>query len=855
MLRSRLCLLFLVIALGPAVAQRPLITSHDLTALLPHLRFEGRPVANAEALAIKLAPMRTKLATLSRDGRHLAYTVTDGPYTRIDIRSIDHPSEVHDVQLGDMATAEIIALEWTSPERLVIATEDWVIGAVELGQDRVRSLITPRSFKVRIGGRALITRRREEDPYQTYEMDRPARLLNLDSQLPDHVIIEGVAGDSIRNAFLVTARLDLASGEWKYLDEVRITTPAMRTISDRTGRIRLQEDRTTLPFQWQIRVLDAEGRPQRWRDLEDVIAPEIAATFEAPPDQLWSRRSIPLGFAADPNLLYYTSNAASDTFGVYALDLTTGQRTDFAITSNALDLVDPAAEISPRAIGRTERFVRAENAAVYYTDFRPRLPPSPLVLDRATHAVVGVRTQDFESGVQWLDDALASVQNEINTQFRGRHATILNWDDARTRYLVHVESRSDPGRYFIYDRADQRWIEQLRQAPRLEPGTLHPTIAFATQAPDGRRITGQLTSPRTPLLKKPPLLVMFADGPWQTAPQGFSGPVQMLAEFGCAVLQLNYRGTAGLGRELLLGAREAPDQATASDVAAALDELAQSHPFDRKRVATIGVGYGGWLALRTAQLLPDRIRCVVSLNGFNNIDRLLEAPPPRELPEGRNRNLELVENAVNYLDQANSTLSSFAKSAEESDPRNLPDGTVEEEDDTEVNLFTPEGRASTRLQSFDRDAASNAESEGAMWEDVYWANKARLDAMLVMQDAIEVTPVHPRSVFARWYFEPLIDHRESLSVLNHIDDLKAEVFIGQEIHNPHAPTADATALRRALDAARNPPDYWEISAHAWSRPIDQQPEVWLQVARFFNENLYNFDVQVGTAVEVKEDTR
>lgn len=211
---------------------------------------------------------------------------------------------------------------------------------------------------------------------------------------------------------LAPFRTNLATGEWRRIEDARITAPVMRFVTDRQGRFRMVENRTVLPFDWRVR--SGGVRLERRRNLEDAIDPTLAATFEAGPEALWSDRSLLLEFGADPAVLYYASNANRNTFGIYAVNLETGERTNFVVANDRLDLADPEQEISPRAIGRTERFLRAENAAVYYTDFRPSPPASPLILDRATHNPVGEHTHDYASGAHWLDDEIATVQTEIN---------------------------------------------------------------------------------------------------------------------------------------------------------------------------------------------------------------------------------------------------------------------------------------------------------------------------------------------------------------------------------------------------------------------------------------------------------
>lgn len=228
--------------------------------------------------------------------------------------------------------------------------------------------------------------------------------------------------------------------------------------------------------------------------------------------------------------------------------------------------------------------------------------------------------------------------------------------------------------------------------------------------------------------------MLFRDGPWLPANHGYAGEVQMLAEYGCNVLQLNYPGTAGLGRNTLLRARTRADRATADDVRIGLDWLTENHPYSARRVAAVGIGFGGWLALRTAEILPDRFRCVVSLNGFNDLKPLFTPPPQRELPEGRDRNLELSENTLACLNQLNQMAQVTIDEARQDDPNVEPLPT----------LSTTPGQPGNQLESFDFEQASAGEAGAAAGqEDAYWARQRMHNALRLMAEEIEATPVAP----------------------------------------------------------------------------------------------------------------
>src|SRR5690606_11503240 len=95
---------------------------------------------------------------------------------------------------------------------------------------------------------------------------------------------------------------------------------------------------------------------------------ELAAGFAATRETLLDERSSPLGFGADPNVLYYASNVGRATFGIYALDLRSGARTEFSVEDPNLDLARPQGDFPAAGSGRFEQMMRSVNVAAQDAD-------------------------------------------------------------------------------------------------------------------------------------------------------------------------------------------------------------------------------------------------------------------------------------------------------------------------------------------------------------------------------------------------------------------------------------------------------------------------------------------------------
>jgi len=80
---------------------------------------------------------------------------------------------------------------------------------------------------------------------------------------------------------------------------------------------------------------------------------------------------------------------------------------------------------------------------------------------------------------------------------------------------------------------------------------------------------------------------------------------------------LNHRSVAGVRAEDHKALRAAIDRVSVNDALAAIEWIAASSPdrsFDRGRIATLGRGFGGYLALRSLQLHPAVFRCGIAVD-------------------------------------------------------------------------------------------------------------------------------------------------------------------------------------------------------------------------------------------------
>jgi dipeptidyl aminopeptidase/acylaminoacyl peptidase len=121
-----------------------------------------------------------------------------------------------------------------------------------------------------------------------------------------------------------------------------------------------------------------------------------------------------------------------------------------------------------------------------------------------------------------------------------------------------------------------------------------------------------------------PLVIMPHGGPWVRDVWGYNPMVQLLANRGYAVLQMNYRGSTGYGDELYQQARREIGGKIQDDIEDATRWAIAAGVADPKRVAIMGGSYGGYSALFGLGRNPELYRCGISIAGVTDWPAIYE---------------------------------------------------------------------------------------------------------------------------------------------------------------------------------------------------------------------------------------
>lgn len=181
------------------------------------------------------------------------------------------------------------------------------------------------------------------------------------------------------------------------------------------------------------------------------------------------------------------------------------------------------------------------------------------------------------------------------------------------KLLIFAGSDNDPGRFFLFDRDKKSLNEAMLERPELEKYTLANVKPVTVPAADGTPILAYLTLPPGKEAKDLPAVVFPHGGPSARDSWEFDWIPQFLAARGYAVIQPQYRGSAGFGEEWQNENGFKNWRTAISDISASARWMASQGIANPKRLAIFGWSYGGYAALQSAATEPSLYKAAIAV--------------------------------------------------------------------------------------------------------------------------------------------------------------------------------------------------------------------------------------------------
>jgi dipeptidyl aminopeptidase/acylaminoacyl peptidase len=254
---------------------------------------------------------------------------------------------------------------------------------------------------------------------------------------------------------------------------------------------------------------------------------------------------------------------------------------------------------------------------------RPDVDVSGAVQVGRQSRVVGVSWVTDKRHTAFFDPQLKQLAAAFSRALPG--LPLVSFVDASAdeqRLILWAGSDTDPGHFYLYDKATKHLTEIAAVRPQLASYKLATVSSITYPAADGTKIPAYLTLPAGSTGKGLPTIVMPHGGPESRDVWSFDYLAQYFANRGYAVLQPNFRGSTGYGEAWFKNNGFRSWRTSIGDVNDAGKWLVAQGIAKPDQLAIFGWSYGGYAALQTAVLDPTLFKAVVAVAPVTDIDAL-----------------------------------------------------------------------------------------------------------------------------------------------------------------------------------------------------------------------------------------
>jgi dienelactone hydrolase len=230
----------------------------------------------------------------------------------------------------------------------------------------------------------------------------------------------------------------------------------------------------------------------------------------------------------------------------------------------------------------------------------------------------GVASHGGWVSYDFLDPEMKTLPSKVAKALPGYRTRFTAFAENPQKVIVYGEGPGDPGSYTFIDFTTGDSLPVGSTYPDIPEAWVPVKQAIKYKAADGLEIEAYLTLPPGRDARALPLIVLPHGGPESRDDLSFDWDVAAYASRGYAVLQPNFRGSAGYGLDFVAAGYGEWGKKMQSDLSDGVRYLSQGGLVDAGRVCIVGYSYGGYAALAGAAL-DKTYRCAASYAGLSDL--------------------------------------------------------------------------------------------------------------------------------------------------------------------------------------------------------------------------------------------
>jgi dipeptidyl aminopeptidase/acylaminoacyl peptidase len=189
------------------------------------------------------------------------------------------------------------------------------------------------------------------------------------------------------------------------------------------------------------------------------------------------------------------------------------------------------------------------------------------------------------------------------------------------RVAVIASGGRVPDRIIQFDALERERVIRRSLPEEIPKETYSQPCPISWLGMDGNEVYGIYFTPNSTRytgIGEPPLLVLIHGGPTSQSGAGFDAEAQYFASRGWAVLQVNYRGSSGYGRDYRDKLKGNWGIYDVQDAVAGAKHLVEEGQVDAKKLVVMGGSAGGFTVLKALEDYPGFFKAGVCSYGVAN---------------------------------------------------------------------------------------------------------------------------------------------------------------------------------------------------------------------------------------------
>jgi len=343
-----------------------------------------------------------------------------------------------------------------------------------------------------------------------------------------------------------------------------------RFVSDKNGKVRALVG-TDKHNERQLYIKNEDG----WKKLaKDTVGDSV----------------YPLSVDATGKYLYTIDNFRQDLDGIFKLNLS-----DYSYKHVYSDSSVDISDVEMTTDGRSAYAIRVDENY-----------PSYLILNKKVEE--------------------AKIFKELLQTFPQNKVSITSKTKDGNYYVVLVSSDIDAGSLYLFDKKENKVDFLFKFKPKFKRSDFSPVEPIQFNASDGQKIHGYFT-PAKDIQDGAiaPVVVLVHGGPHGIRDSwSFDAEVQYLALNGYSVLQVNYRGSGGYGRNFEVSGHKVWGSIIQQDILDGYLWLVKQNKAELGNACIMGASFGAYSAVQSLAVYPDTYKCAIANAGIYDLELMFD---------------------------------------------------------------------------------------------------------------------------------------------------------------------------------------------------------------------------------------